>query len=158
MSRLVENILKEATGERLNELWGLSKEERDAKQAKAMKLEQIKVAKLEVKDFDPKRLIGQAGSKAKGAHPDNDDILGVIKPRIYDAGLQMPNFKKLFPKIFELKPNSTNAASINYKGWQNTYLPTQFWFAVENHQVSKQVFDQRAFRMLDELEAELNKK
>lgn len=143
---------------KLNELFGFSKNERDAKQAKIIKLEQIKVARMEIQNFNPERLIGQAGSKAKGLKPEYEDIIGVIKPKLRDAGIEMPNFKKLFPQLFEITPNSTNASTINYKDWENTYLPNKFFFSVENHQVSKKLFDQKANKMLNELEIELNKK
>lgn len=158
MSKLVDSILKESlTKSELNELWGFSKEERDAKQARVMKLEQIKVARLEIKEFSPTSLIGQPRYTGHN-EVSNEDLRSNMAHRIADAQRNLPNFAKLFPNLFILKPNSTNGASINYKGERNMYLPSQFWFAVENHEVSKQVFDKNANRMLDDLEASLNKK
>ncbi len=137
MSKFVDKIIKESYNKpELNELFGFSANE---KAAKVLGIE-INKAREEASKYDPVRLVGQPG----GSNPDerNRNMQTIVAIRIKEAGGLMPTLKKLVPRLFTLKPNSTNAATVKYKDWDNCIIPSEWYFITGG----KHVLDQTTAR------------
>lgn len=130
MSDLVSKILLEASrGIRLNEFLGFSKEE---KQKKALK-QKVEMAYAEAQKYEPTRLVGQPGGKTPDER--NNNMLTIVSIRIKEAKQMMPNLAELLPKLFELKPNSTNAAHVIYKNYHDCIIPSEWYFITGGKQI-----------------------
>jgi hypothetical protein len=125
--------LKQIIKEEINELFGLSKKEKEEKEFKG-KLEK---AEKEIDNFNPSRLF-----REPAANSSNSDLFDLIRYPLAQA-------KKDFPTVYELLPFlfgegngekiSPSTALLRYPSAKDGYLkgviPSSFWFVLDQYTI-----------------------
>jgi len=134
--------------EKLNEIFGFSKKEREEKYYK----EKLEQAKKEISNYNFGRIFRETSENSN-----NEDLRNLVDIALADASYSLPTVKLLMPDLFVRKGGGTNAmsANYNYKGeYINGIVPSNFYFLVQDQELM-QDFDAKK-RMEQELENFIN--
>jgi len=126
--------------EKLNEIFGFSKKEKEEKYYK----ENLEQAKKEISNYNFRRIF-----KETSGNSSNENLRDLVDIALADASYFLPTVKLLMPDLFVRKGGGTNAGYANYKG-EDGIVPVNFYFLVQDQELMQDVDAKK--RMEQELE------